>query len=77
MALGILWLVVGAAVLYLFLTHLWASLPPDPAFRRRLFAWLFVLAVVSALWALWAYRRQQATGPDGGIPMPRFGPPRR
>jgi hypothetical protein len=77
MALGILWLAVGGAVLYLFLTHLWGSLPPDPAFRRRLFGWLLVLAMVSALYSFWRLRAQQAAGTDAPNPTPRFGLPRR
>jgi hypothetical protein len=56
MALMVVWLVVGGAGLYLFISHLWGSLPPDPVYRRRLAWWLVVLAVGAALYTLWAVR---------------------
>jgi hypothetical protein len=54
--LGVVWLVMGGAALWLFVARLWSSLPPDPEFRRRLAGWLVALAVVTALYAVWGLR---------------------
>jgi len=54
--LGVTWLVVGGAVLCLFVARLWSSLPPDPEFRRRLAGWLVLLAVAAALISVWSFR---------------------
>ena len=52
--LGVVWLVVGGGVLFLFITRLGSTLPSEPQFRRRLAGWLALLAVASALYTAWA-----------------------
>lgn len=56
MALGVVWLLVGVAVLGMFVARLWDTLPLEPEYRRRLAGWLAVFAVGTVLYTLWAIR---------------------
>ena len=56
MALGVIYLVVGLAVLVLFVARLWDTLPPDLLYRQRLVRWLAALAVGAMLYTLWMVR---------------------
>jgi len=73
--LGVVWLVVGGVVLFLFITRLRSTLPPDPQFRRRLAGWLVVLAVASAIYTGWAIhtaaRRTGGPSPPGWFNLRR------
>jgi hypothetical protein len=73
--LGVVWLVVGGVVLFLFITRLGSTLPQDPPFRRRLAGWLGLLAVTSALYTAWALhtgaRRTGSPSPPGWFNLRR------
>lgn len=54
------WFIVLALALVLFVSHLLATLPPDPAYRRRLVRWLTVVAVAALfcrVWVIWTNHR--------------------
>jgi hypothetical protein len=67
-----LWLAVGLAVLYLFVSRLWVSLPPDPVYRGRLGRWLAVLAVGAALYTVWGIRAARTRPGPPPYPNARY-----
>jgi hypothetical protein len=76
MAVGVLWLIVGLTVLALFVGRLWATLPPDPDYRRQIARWLAVFFFVMLFYTAWLLRthfHHQPTGTSGTPPYPGTG----